>query len=92
MNYPLDKPDSKWREELTEFEYHVLREAGGDKKARHVAGLAGRLQAVEQAGRGHVLRRHEEETRAQRTTSRAFTPGSGFPSSHSRKAPPAVEI
>ena len=28
MNYPVEKSDEQWREELTDFEYHVLREAG----------------------------------------------------------------
>ena len=31
MNYPIQKPDNQWREELTEFEYHVLREAGTER-------------------------------------------------------------
>lgn len=30
-NYPVDKPDEQWRDELTEFEYHVLREAGTER-------------------------------------------------------------
>ena len=28
MNYQVNKSDDQWRNELTEFEYHVLREAG----------------------------------------------------------------
>ena len=28
MDYPASKDDAQWREELSEFEYHVLREAG----------------------------------------------------------------
>lgn len=31
MNYPVNKSDDQWREELTEFEYHVLREAGTER-------------------------------------------------------------
>lgn len=28
MNYEVNKSEQEWREQLTEFEYHVLREAG----------------------------------------------------------------
>ena len=31
MNYPVEKSDEQWREELTDFEYHVLREAGTER-------------------------------------------------------------
>ena len=31
MNYSVNKSDDQWREELTEFEYHVLREAGTER-------------------------------------------------------------
>ncbi|MFM6963647.1 MAG: peptide-methionine (R)-S-oxide reductase MsrB [Micrococcales bacterium] len=31
MNYSVNKDDDQWREELTEFEYHVLREAGTER-------------------------------------------------------------
>jgi peptide-methionine (R)-S-oxide reductase len=31
MNYPVNKSDDQWREELSEFEYHVLREAGTER-------------------------------------------------------------
>ena len=31
MDYPVKKTDDEWREELTEFEYHVLRQAGTER-------------------------------------------------------------
>lgn len=31
MSYPVNKPDSEWRAELTPQEYHVLREAGTER-------------------------------------------------------------
>jgi peptide-methionine (R)-S-oxide reductase len=31
MNYPVNKTDEQWRAELTEFEYHVLRQTGTER-------------------------------------------------------------
>ena len=31
MNYPVNKTDEQWRTELSEFEYHVLRQAGTER-------------------------------------------------------------
>lgn len=31
MNYPVNKTDEQWRKELSEFEYHVLRQAGTER-------------------------------------------------------------
>jgi peptide-methionine (R)-S-oxide reductase len=31
LDYPVKKTDDQWREELTEFEYHVLRQAGTER-------------------------------------------------------------
>ena len=31
MDFPVSKSDAEWREELSEFEYHVLRLAGTER-------------------------------------------------------------
>lgn len=31
MDYPVNKTDEQWREELSEFEYYVLRQAGTER-------------------------------------------------------------
>jgi peptide-methionine (R)-S-oxide reductase len=31
VDYPVNKTDEQWREELNEFEYHVLRQAGTER-------------------------------------------------------------
>lgn len=31
MNFKINKSEDEWRSELTEFEYHVLREAGTER-------------------------------------------------------------
>ena len=31
MSFPVEKSDEQWRAELSEFEYHVLREAGTER-------------------------------------------------------------
>ena len=50
------------------------------------------VEAGEKLGGGNAVRRCQEEAGRRHLLSSALTPGSGFPSSHSRKAPPAVEM
>ena len=82
MNYPKDKPESKWREELTEFEYHVLREAGTERA------YTGPLLDEKRMGtfrcRGCQAELFRSETK--------FDSHCGWPSFYEPKATDAVEL
>ena len=38
MGFEVEKTDEQWRQELAEFEYHVLREKGTELHAATVVG------------------------------------------------------
>lgn len=82
MNYPIQKPESKWREELTEFEYHVLREAGTERA------YTGALLDEKRTGifrcRGCQAELFRSETK--------FDSHCGWPSFYQPKSTDAVEL
>ena len=82
MNYPIQKPESQWRAELTEFEYHVLREAGTERA------YTGELLDEKRMGifrcRGCQAELFRSETK--------FDSHCGWPSFYQPKSTDAVEL
>lgn len=82
MNYSVNKDDDQWREQLTDFEYHVLREAGTE------APFTGELLNEERTGvyscRGCGAELFRSTTK--------FDSHCGWPSFYEPKAGDAVEL
>lgn len=82
MNYKVNKSDDEWREELSEFEYHVLREAGTERA------YTGELLEESRVGtyhcRGCGAELFKSETK--------FDSHCGWPSFYEPKTDDAVEL
>lgn len=82
MGYEVAKDDDEWRQELTPFEYQVLREAGTERP------WTGELLDEKRPGvyacRGCGNELFEADTK--------FDSGSGWPSFYQAIAPGAVEL
>jgi peptide-methionine (R)-S-oxide reductase len=82
MNYPVQKPEEQWRAELSEFEYHVLREAGTERAYTGELLDEKRLGIFRCLGCGEELFRSETK----------FDSHCGWPSFYEPKAGDAVEL
>lgn len=82
MNYPVQKPEEQWRAELSEFEYHVLREAGTERAYTGKLLDEKRLGIFRCRGCGEELFRSETK----------FDSHCGWPSFYEPKAGDAVEL
>lgn len=82
MNYPVQKPEEQWRAELSEFEYHVLREAGTERAYTGELLDEKRLGIFRCRGCGEELFRSETK----------FDSHCGWPSFYEPKAGDAVEL
>lgn len=82
MNYPVEKSEEQWRSELTEFEYHVLREAGTERAYSGELLEEKRVGIFRCRGCGQELFRSETK----------FDSHCGWPSFYQPKAEDAVEL
>jgi peptide-methionine (R)-S-oxide reductase len=82
MDYSIKKTEEEWRAELTDFEYHVLREAGTERAG------TGELLNEERTGVYHCRGCGAELFRS--TTK--FDSHCGWPSFYEPKAGDAVEL
>ena len=82
MNYPVNKPDDQWRSELSEFEYHVLREAGTERAYTGALLDEKRMGIFSCRGCGAELFRSETK----------FDSHCGWPSFYQPKSTDAVQL
>lgn len=82
MNYPVNKTDDQWRSELSEFEYHVLREAGTERAYTGALLEEKRLGIFSCRGCGAELFRSETK----------FDSHCGWPSFYEPKSTDAVQL
>lgn len=82
MNYPVNKTDDQWRSELSEFEYHVLREAGTERAYTGALLEEKRLGIFSCRGCGAELFRSETK----------FDSHCGWPSFYQPKSTDAVQL
>ena len=82
MDYPIRKSDQQWREELSDFEYQVLREAGTERA------FTGELLNEHRTG---IFRCRGCQAELFRSTTK-FESHCGWPSFYEPKAEDAVEL
>ena len=82
MDYRVNKTEEQWREELTEFEYHVLREAGTERAYTGELLEEGRIGTFYCKGCNAELFKSETK----------FDSHCGWPSFYEPKADDAVEL
>jgi peptide-methionine (R)-S-oxide reductase len=82
LNYPVNKPEDQWRSELTEFEYHVLREAGTERAYTGALLEEKRMGIFSCRGCGAELFRSETK----------FDSHCGWPSFYQPKSTDAVQL
>ena len=82
MDYPVNKTEDQWREELSEFEYHVLREAGTERAYTGELLEEGRVGTFSCKGCGAELFKSHSK----------FDSHCGWPSFYEPKAGDAVEL
>ena len=82
MEYPVNKSDEQWKAELTEFEYHVLRQAGTERAYTGELLEEKRLGTFSCKGCGAELFKSETK----------FDSHCGWPSFYEPKEDDAVEL
>lgn len=82
MNYPVEKTESEWQSELSEFEYYVLRKAGTEPAYSGELLNENRFGIFSCRGCGQELFRSETK----------FESHCGWPSFYEPKSSDAVEL